>query len=102
MTRHTIHAGDRMTVINETRRVSRRKRATTKRRMTEEQFVAWAMAQEDVRVEWVDGEVVQMAPVSGEHSDLSLWLLHVVDLYVRERNLGLVRGTEFMTRFREP
>ena len=35
-------------------------------RMTEAEFVAWV--DEDTRAEWVDGDVILMAPVSGEHS----------------------------------
>ncbi len=66
-------------------------------RMTEKQFEAWA--DEDVRAEWVDGEVIVMAPVSGQHSDIGLWLLRLVSDFVEARKLGLVRGPEFQVRF---
>jgi Uma2 family endonuclease len=67
-------------------------------RMSEDEFVRWVMSNELARAEWVDGEVEMMAPISGEHSDLGLWLLSVLSVYTREKDLGLVRGSEFMVR----
>lgn len=64
--------------------------------MTEEEFIAWC--DEDTRAEWVDGEVVMMAPVSDEHSDLDGWLLSLLRLFAEHHNLGLVRGPEFPVR----
>jgi Uma2 family endonuclease len=65
-------------------------------RMTEKQFDAWA--DEDVRAEWVDGEVIVMSPVSGIHSDLFGFLFRIVTEFVEHRELGLVRGSEFQVR----
>jgi Uma2 family endonuclease len=45
-----------------------------------------------MRAEWVDGEVIMMAPVSDEHSDLDGWLLSLLRLFAEHHNLGLVRG----------
>src|SRR5437667_12384811 len=39
-------------------------------RMTEKEFLEWCHGQEGVKAEWVDGEVIVMAPASGEHVDL--------------------------------
>jgi Uma2 family endonuclease len=57
-------------------------------RMTEEEFLAWC--DEDVRAEWVDGEVVMMAPASVEHGDVDGWLVQVVGIFVEQRDLGKV------------
>jgi Uma2 family endonuclease len=66
-------------------------------RMSESEFLAWVG--EHVFAEWVDGEVIVMAPVSGEHSSLLRWLLSVVSSFAEERGLGSVYGPEFMVRF---
>jgi Uma2 family endonuclease len=65
-------------------------------RMTEEEFVDWY--DEDVKAEWVDGEVILMAPASGEHVDLGGWLYMLLRLFVERRDLGKIRGPEFMIR----
>jgi Uma2 family endonuclease len=64
-------------------------------RMTEEEFVAWC--DEDTRAEWVDGEVVMMSPMSDPHSDVVIWLGSVLEIFVEERGLGVVR-IEVQTR----
>ena len=65
-------------------------------RVSEAEFAA--LCDEDVRAEWVDGEVIVMPPVSGEHADISGWLYRFVADFVEERQLGLVRGPEFQVR----
>src|SRR4051812_30339854 len=57
-------------------------------RMTEEQYVTWAM-QQDVKTEWVDGDVIMMAPANFEHADLNGWLLSLLRVYVEKRDLGI-------------
>jgi Uma2 family endonuclease len=64
--------------------------------MTEEEFVKWY--DEDVKAEWVDGEVIIMSPVSGAHDDTQWWIRNLLQFYVDRRDLGLVRGPEFMIR----
>lgn len=66
------------------------------RRLTEEEFVAWCGR--DVRAEWVNGQVVMMAPVSFQHADLSAWLLAVVRGFIRRHDLGVAVGGEFYVR----
>jgi Uma2 family endonuclease len=51
-----------------------------------EAFLAWA--DEDVRAEWVDGEVEIMSPVGEPHQDLCVFLLTIFNLYVRFHRLG--------------
>ena len=67
-------------------------------RMTEEEFEAWAFAQEGVRAEWIDGEVIIMSPVTREGDGLRNWLARLLGDYVEERELGEVRGPEFTIR----
>jgi Uma2 family endonuclease len=61
-------------------------------RMTYEQFLQSGFEQ---HVEWVDGEVVMMAPVSGDHSELGLFLLRVLGEFIEERGLGVLRYEPF-------
>src|SRR5579872_3934531 len=66
-------------------------------RLTEPEFTE-EYGDEDIKAEWVDGEVIVMAPVSGEHSDLNFWLMRLVAEVVERHDLGLVRGPEFPIR----
>ncbi len=66
-------------------------------RMTEEQFLAWC--DEDVRAEWVDGEVIVMSPANSDHIDLNLWLGAVLRGLVEHHDLGRVFTTELLVRF---
>src|SRR5918998_4393014 len=61
-------------------------------RLTYEQFVATEFEE---HVEWLDGEVVMMAPVSGEHSDLGLFLLRVLSDVMEVHELGVIRYEPF-------
>src|SRR5207249_3285170 len=65
-------------------------------RMSEAEFEAWC--DEDVRAEWVDGEVILMPPMNNEHSDLTLWLSAVVRMFIEEDDLGALRF-DFFVRF---
>jgi Uma2 family endonuclease len=67
-----------------------------RRRMTEEEFVAWIG--EKTRAEWVDGKVVMMSPVNSEHDMLVFWMRALIQFYSESRDLGVVRGPEFMVR----
>ena len=67
--------------------------------MTEQEFEAWC--DEDVRAEWVDGEVVVMSPVNRIHNALNIWLLHVVGDFVEHHDLGEVFGIEMQLRLAE-
>jgi len=65
--------------------------------ITEDEFVAWC--DEDVKAEWVDGEVIIMSPSSYRHVGLAGWLITVIGMYVEAHDLGEVLGPEFMIRF---
>lgn len=70
--------------------------AHPRRRMTEREFVAWAG--EKTRAEWVDGEIIMMAPASSGHDSLGGWVRALLHLYVEHRELGSVFGPELMVR----
>jgi Uma2 family endonuclease len=70
--------------------------------MTEEEFVEWSQTHEKVRVEWLNGEVLPMSPVSVRHVRLFVWLLNLLDMHSRRRKLGEVFGSEFVTRLQTP
>ena len=63
-------------------------------RMSEDEFEAWC--DEDVRAEWVDGEVILMPPVSDEHDDLDLWLSTLIRMFIEEQDLGVIRHNIFV------
>lgn len=68
-------------------------------RMTEEEF--WAWSDEDVKAEFVDGEVIVYSPASVHHVSLTWFLGALLKLFVEKHNLGYVFGTEFAVRLRE-
>ena len=65
--------------------------------MTEDEFVAWC--DEDVKAEWVDGEVILMSPSNIKHVYIARFLLELLAPYARRRNLGEVLGPELQVRF---
>lgn len=66
------------------------------RKLTYEEFLEWL--DEDIRAEWVDGEVILMSPISGDHQDLGLFLLPLVKIFVEARQLGVVRYEPFQMK----
>jgi len=66
--------------------------------MTEDDFVAWAFSAENVRAEWVNGEVILMPPESYAHLDLGLFLCEVFRRFVRAKKLGVVLFEQFQMR----
>lgn len=70
-------------------------------RMSEDEFVAWVFA-EEVRAEWVDGEVILMSPASVRHIEIADWLMQILWRYVRVKKLGKVFGHDLMVRMQLP
>ena len=83
-----------MTTLNPPAKPGRRFRP----RMTESEFETWALRQENLRAEWIDGEVIVMSFANVEHSETVDWLFALLKMYVEEHNLGKVRQTDFMVR----
>jgi Uma2 family endonuclease len=48
--------------------------------------------------EWVNGEVVEMPPVSDEHSDHQVFLLTLLNMFVVARDCGKVRAEPFQMK----
>lgn len=63
-------------------------------RMTEEEFLAWC--DEDTHAEWVDGEVIMMAPASFWHNDILWWICTLLRHYVDRKDLGVVAFDAFV------
>ena len=68
-------------------------------RMTWEEFLAWA--DEDVRAEWVDGEVQLMSPVSIEHQEINVWLCGILSYWAYEHDSGLILSAPIAMRIPE-
>jgi len=66
--------------------------------MTEEEFEAWC--DEDVKAEYVDGEVIVHSPVSTRHSDIVWFIGYLLRTIARQRDLGRVLGPELQVRLR--
>jgi Uma2 family endonuclease len=58
-------------------------------RMTGKEFEAWC--REDVRAEWVNGEVILVPPANDEHDDLNVWLIALLRTFVEAKDLGAIR-----------
>lgn len=69
------------------------------RKLTFEEFLEWCRGHEHARVEWVDGGVVGMSPVSFDHSNLGLFLGTILRMFVEHHDLGSVLGPEYLCRF---
>jgi len=64
--------------------------------MTEEEFEAWC--DEDIKAEWVQGEVIVHSPATPRHNAIVNFVIQVLGLYVRSRDLGVVLGPEVQIR----
>jgi len=64
--------------------------------VTFEAFLEWA--DEDTWAEWVEGEVIVMAPASERHQQLVRFLLSLLTFYVEARNLGWLCAAPFLMR----
>ncbi|MEJ5198440.1 MAG: Uma2 family endonuclease [Anaerolineae bacterium] len=68
-------------------------------RMSYEEFLAWA--DEDVRAEWVSGEVIVSSPASDQHQDIVRFLTVILSVYVEVHRLGIIRPAPFQMRLAE-
>src|SRR2546427_13194883 len=65
-------------------------------RMSYDEFLAWA--EDGTHVEWVDGEVVFMSPVSTEHQLLAAFLAALLQHFAEAHKLGLVLTATFQMK----
>ncbi len=66
------------------------------RRMTEAEFVEWS--DEKTHAEWVDGEVIMMAPGNTEHEEIQLRIGAGMSGLAEEGDLGMVTGNAIQIR----
>ncbi|HEY3269250.1 MAG TPA: Uma2 family endonuclease [Armatimonadota bacterium] len=67
--------------------------------MTFEEFIAYPHA--DPHVEWVNGKVVPMSPVTERHADVVGFLSALIRTYAGEKRLGAVYGEPYQMRAAE-
>lgn len=67
--------------------------------MSEAEFLAWR--DEDIRAEWVNGEVIIMSPASTRHVRLVGLLLQVIGIFAKHHQSGEVFGPELQVHFEE-
>lgn len=65
-------------------------------RMTYEEFLLWDG--ENQHVEWVDGEVVLMPPISGQHNDVGTYLIRLLGEFVEHFPVGVIRTDPFQMK----
>ncbi|NIR51658.1 Uma2 family endonuclease [candidate division KSB1 bacterium] len=66
--------------------------------MTEEEFLDFC--DEDIKAEFVDGEVIVHSPSSSKHNRIAVFVTTLVQLYVDQKKLGTVWGENFQVRLR--
>ncbi len=68
--------------------------------MNENEFEAWR--DEDIKAEYLDGEVIEMAPASYYHSRSGAWLGSLLEFFVNKHQLGTITSDGNLTvRLRE-
>jgi Uma2 family endonuclease len=68
----------------------------TQTKISYDEFLEWTG--EDQNVEWVNGEVVAMIPVSNRHEDVSGFLKPLLRHFVEAHHLGVIRGEPFQLK----
>src|SRR4051794_6303790 len=63
-------------------------------RMTQREFIDWSLFHVDA--EWVDGEVILMAPGNIDHETLDKWIGRLIGNLVEEQDLGTYVGNMFV------
>jgi len=57
-----------------------------------------ALADEDTRAEWVDGDVIFMSPASNRHQEVSLFLIMLFGRYLERQRIGRVFYESFQMK----
>lgn len=68
----------------------------TQTKISYEDFLEWTG--ENQHVEWVDGEVFLMSPISNRHQDVGAFLISLLRFYAEARHLGEVRYDPFQMK----
>ena len=70
--------------------------ANTQAKISYEEFLE--RTDENSHVEWIEGEVVEMSPISNRHQQVGAYLLTLLQLYANMRGLGEVRYEPFQMK----
>ena len=62
--------------------------------MTEAEFADWCP--DEVRAEWVDGEVILKSPSNVEHDELGIWLIRLLGEFVEDHRRGSIFQNVFV------
>ena len=65
-------------------------------RITEQEFIQWC--DEDTWAEWVDGEIIPMAPIALDHADCFTLLICVMNACAEEQDQGKVLSEPYQIR----
>ena len=65
-------------------------------KMTYEEFLNWA--DDKMHAEWVNGEVIFMGAVSGEHSEMGSFLISLFQIWLGMKKLGVIRYDPFQMK----
>ena len=71
-------------------------RAERPRKITYDEFLRWDG--ENQHVEWVDGDIIEMSPVSEEHDRVDGFLFTVLRTFVEQGQLGRVLRDPFQMK----
>ncbi len=61
--------------------------------MTEQEFLEFC--DEDIRAEYIDGEVIVHSPVSNKHSRLTTFLSSIIQFYIDQHEFGTIWADNF-------
>jgi Uma2 family endonuclease len=70
--------------------------ARTARKMSYAEFLKWDG--ENQHVEWVNGEVIPLAPIGDVHQDVGRWLISLLNFFVDAHALGVIRYEPFQMK----
>lgn len=76
-----------MTLLTQTKPIAK---------ITYDEFLEWDG--EDQHLEWVEGEIIRMSPVSNRHQDVAGFLLAALRIYVESRHLGDIRSEPYQMK----
>lgn len=64
-----------------------------------DQFVNWM--DEDIRAEWVEGEILLMSPANNWHQNIVRFLTSLLSTYAEHAGIGTVRPSPFLMRLED-
>ncbi len=95
-----VHSTARPNRLTRPNRPARPKRPSQSRRLALGMPYAQFLAEwnEPTHVEWVEGEVVEMGPISGNHNTLANYLIFLFIAFLEENDIGKIRTDPFQMK----